>query len=179
VPKTDTIHKILIWLIAAGFAYYATVFVTPYAILLGIKMKTKSEYNQPVYSRAIDETERRVVMPNPDFIYVAMGYDVRKHPVRITGMMPDSTYASVAMYASNTENYFVVNDRQLPQKKFDIILTEDENVTDALRSKYPDAEIVFAKSNLGTVMMRILITDNERIPYLKTIQQSFKAEVVR
>jgi uncharacterized membrane protein len=176
VQSAYKIQLFLLWLIIAGLAYYATVFATPYAVLLGVKINSDATLNQPVYSRVIDETERRVVMPNPDFLYVAMGYDVRKHPVRITGSMPDSTYASVALYASNTENYFVVNDRQLPQKKFDIILAKEED--ESLPSKYPDSEIVYAKSTLGTVLMRMLITTPEEIPHLKNIQQSFKAEVL-
>ncbi len=163
----------------AACTYYTTVFITPYAILLGIKLKTKTEFNKPVFTNVVDETERRVVMPNPDFIYVVMGYDVSQHPVRLTGLMPDSTYASVAMYASNTENYFVLNDRQLPQKKFDIILTKEINSVDVLQAKYPDSEIVLAKSIRGTVMMRILITGNEQIDYLKSIQQSFMAKVLK
>jgi len=73
------------------------------------------------------EDSRAVVMPNPDFAYVSMFYDLDKGPIYISGLMPDSTYWSVALYEANTNNYFVKNDQQFDTNELDVIITTQKH----------------------------------------------------
>ncbi len=168
-----TISGILIFTLTGFAAYWSVIFVTPYAVLLKVKLSSRSEFNHPIYADIITDKDRHVVLPNPDFLYVVSGYDIRKSPVRITGKMPEDAYSSIAVYSNNTLNFFIKNDRQTPSKEFNILLVkEGEDV------KYSESgsEVLPAPSNLGTVMMRILIDDTSRIDYLKEIQKTFRIE---
>jgi len=93
-----TTSGILIFSLTAWAAYQTTVFLTPYVVLLKVKLHSRSEFNQPVYADRITDKDRHVVLPNPDFLYVAAGYSLRQAPIRITGRMPQGTYSSVALY---------------------------------------------------------------------------------
>ena len=165
----------LIFGAAAFAAYYLTVLATPYAVLAFVKTGAKSKLNQPVYSDIITDKDRHVVLPNPDFLYVACGYNLWEGPLRITGKMPDNSYASVALYASNTKNYYILNDRQVPQKEFDVLLVKEKD-----RSKFQTSEneVVASPTNLGVILMRILINDTSNIDYLSNIRDSFKVQLV-
>ena len=171
----STLKSILIVVLAAVAGYFLTIFITPRYILLKIKFNSGSKMNVPVYSDLMTDTHRHVVMPNPDFLYVACGYNLWKGPIRITGKMPDNTYSSVAFYSENTLNYYIKNDRQTPEKKYSFILTRDEED----KAKYPNEEVVVSPSWLGTILTRTLIAKPENIEQLKEVQRSFKVEELK
>lgn len=168
----NTIKSILIIIIAAIAGYFLTIFITPRYILLKIKFNSGSKMNVPGYADVMTEKHRHVVMPNPDFLYVASGYNLWNGPIRVTGKMPDSTYSSVAFYADNTLNYYIRNDRQTPDKKYNFILTRNEED----KAKYPNEEVIVSPSELGTIITRTLIDKPENIEQLKEVQHSFKVE---
>ena len=168
-----TVFGILIFLVASVAAYHATIFVTPYVILLKVKLGSHSQFNQPVYANVITAKDRQVVLPNPDFLYVVSGYNIRKAPIMITGMMPEGTYSSIAFYSSNTLNYYIRNDRQTPDRKINILLVKKGDEKEYAGT---GMEVVPSPSSLGTMMVRILIDDTSRMEELKTTQRSFKME---
>lgn len=168
----NIIKSILIVVIAVVTGYFLTIYITPRYILLKIKFNSGSKMNVPVYSDVMTDKDRHVVMPNPDFLYVASGYNLWKGPIRISGKMPDSTYSSVAFYSDNTLNYHIRNDRQTPDKKYSLILTRNEED----KAKYPNEEVIVSPSEFGTILTRILIDKPENIERLKEVQQSFKVE---
>jgi uncharacterized membrane protein len=58
---------------------------------------------------------------NPDSIISSMAYDVSDGPVRVSGEVWPQ-YWSLSLYQRNSDNYFVVNDRQLPSPNFDFVI---------------------------------------------------------
>lgn len=167
-----TVKSILIVVFAAVAGYFLTLYITPRYILLKIKFNSGSKMNVPVFSDVITEKDRHVVMPNPDFLYVASGYNLLNGPIRISGNMPDSNYSSVAFYSDNTLNYYIKNDRQTPDKKYSFILTKNEKD----KANYPNEEVIISPSWFGTVLTRTLIDKPENIEQLKEVQRSFKVE---
>lgn len=164
---------ILILLISAVAGYLLTVQATPYVILLAIKKGSGTTMNSPVYADIITDDHRQVVMPNPDFLYVACGYDIRKAPLRITGTMPEDSYCSVALYAANTLNFYIRNDRQTPGKEVDILLVKQGD-----EARYADThpKVVASPSSVGFMLVRILVRDTSEVGYLKGVQGSWKVE---
>lgn len=154
----------------AVLAYYFVLFATPRAVLLTLKMRSNGELNQPVYNGVISDNDRLVALPNPDFLYIAMGYDVRKGDLAITGLFPDTSYYSIALYDTDTRNYFIMSDRDTEQEDYKILLTTDKS------HKLGGHQTVLAESSRGFLLIRILITDPSRVEYLQEIQHSFKAE---
>lgn len=170
-----TLSGLLIFAVAGWLAYHTVVFLTPYAVLLKLKLASHSQFNQPVYADVITDKDRHVVLPNPDFLYVVSGYNIRKAPVRITGRLPEGTYSSIAFYSSNTRNFYVQNDRQTTDKEISILLVKEG---DEKKFAGKGGEVVAAPSALGTVMVRMLIDDTGRIGYLKEVQRTFRIHPV-
>lgn len=169
---STTVKSILIVVFAAVAGYFLTLYITPRYILLKIKFNSGSKMNVPVYSEVITEKDRHVVMPNPDFLYVASGYNLLNGPIRVSGKMSDSTYSSVAFYSDNTLNYYIKNDKQTPDKKYSFILTKNKED----KANYPNEEVIVSPSFMGTILTRTLIDKPENITQLKEIQRSFKVE---
>jgi uncharacterized membrane protein len=91
---------------------------------------------------------------------------VSKAPLRISASVPD-TYWSLSFFAPNTDNFFVINDRQVKGNRVDIIL-----VGPGISFKNPgNAQVVTSPSSRGVALIRILITDESRIEGLIKIQQ--------
>ncbi|MGH8239087.1 MAG: DUF1254 domain-containing protein, partial [Steroidobacteraceae bacterium] len=55
-----------------------------------------------------------VVRPSPDLAYSACVYDLSEGPVRVIASAWDD-YMSVSVFAHNSDNIFVINDRQAPE----------------------------------------------------------------
>ena len=151
-------------------AYHFTLWATPRAVLVALKFKAKSELNTPFYNDVVTNHDRMVALPNPDFLYVALGYDLRKSDLILSGKMPDSTYYSLALYDTDTRNYFRVNDRQCPEKEYAYRLsTRDREQEDGI-------PVIVSPGPVGFLLIRILITEPSRVDYLKEIQRSFKVD---
>jgi uncharacterized membrane protein len=153
-------------------AYHFTLWATPRAVLVALKFKAKSELNTPFYNDVVTDRDRMVALPNPDFLYVALGYDIRNSDLILSGKMPDSTYYSMALYDTDTRNYFRVNDRQCPDRTFTYRLTKQGT------ESADGMPVIISPTPVGFLLIRILITDPSRVEYLREIQRSFKVEVV-
>ena len=102
-----------------------------------------------------DEDSRAVVMPNPDFAYISMFYDLNNGPVHVSGKMPDSTYWSVALYEPNTSNHYVKNDMQYGTSDLDIVVAP-EGIS--YKSK-KESEVIVSPTIEGFLLFRILGTE--------------------
>ena len=66
-------------------------------------------FNHWINAPKTDASMRRVVMPNPDFVYSALFYDITDSPVAISGVLPGLSYASVSFYDDRCQPYYVYN----------------------------------------------------------------------
>ncbi|MBK6704983.1 MAG: DUF1254 domain-containing protein [Caulobacteraceae bacterium] len=69
--------------------------------------------NQWSHAPRTDEEARRVVRPSPDLAYSACVYDLAQGPLHVTAAAWDD-YMSVSVFAANSDNIFVQNDREAP-----------------------------------------------------------------
>jgi len=67
--------------------------------------------NQWHFADRVTETSRQIVRPSPDFAYSACAYDLSNGPVVITAT-PWNAYWSLSLYAANSDNFFVIDDRE-------------------------------------------------------------------
>ena len=154
--------------LAAAF-HVLTVMAFPRAIMVALAWKAKDLgqssnvlYHQP----RVTADSRVVVRPSPDLLYSVCAYDLSKAPLRISASVPD-TYWSLSFFASNTDNFFVINDREVKANPVDILL-----VGPGMSYKNPEnAQVVMSPSNRGVALIRILITDENRIEELTKIQR--------
>ena len=102
-----------------------------------------------IFPPMADATARRVVMPNPDLLYGLCVLDLERGPMIVRADPKLSTYWSIALYSSNSDHFFVLNDREAGQQpvKLRISATADQ------------PESIVAPSKKVLLLMRVLVPD--------------------
>jgi uncharacterized membrane protein len=157
----------IIWiastLLLAAALHVAFMFVYPY-ILMNAAMDRLSANGQReniwTHAPQMTETARLIVRPSPDLAYSSCVYDLSDGPVRIA-VQPWGDYMSLSLFGANTDNYFTLNDRRMPQSGAVVILrTADQALTDAQRAAA--FEVVDSPSARGIALVRRLAPSPER-----------------
>lgn len=116
-------------------------------------------YNRMLHPPRPTAQSRTVVRPSPDQLYSACSYDLAEGPVAIEGAAPTDSYWSLSFFAHNSDNFFVVNDRQLPDKSFRYLLIRDGVPAPA---GVEEERIIRSPSRTGIVLQRVFIDKDER-----------------
>lgn len=114
-----------------------------------------------------DDKARSIVLPSPDLAYVICVYDLAAGPLAVSFNPPDLPYWSVAAYASNTDNFVVVNDRNAGETRSLLLVSPNQPAPLAV----PDRRSVQAPSDRGVVLFRGLLPDGDPA-MLKQVQAS-------
>jgi len=122
--------------------------------------------NTMVPSPPTTEQSRKVVRPSPEILYSICIYDVTRKPLLFTYHLPDG-YWSASFYADNTDNFFVINDRQTKSKTVDILLVGRETPMPAAGN----AIVVRALSDKGLALIRVIVPDEKSLPGLVESQK--------
>lgn len=109
---------------------------------------------------------RHAVKPSPDLLYTVCVYDVSEKPLRISATVPD-TYWSISFYQTNTDNFFVLNDRQAVSNSVDIVLVGP----DMALPYAENAQVVVAPTKKGVFLLRSLIEDENQVGALIKTQK--------
>lgn len=125
-----------------------------------------SRVNTLLHSPGVTVDSRDVVKPSPDLLYSLCVYDVSDRPLRITAPVPD-TYWSLSFYQPNTDNFFVLNDRQAKTNPVEIVLVGPKMEV----PRGTNAEVVVAPTTKGIFLLRTLIMDEDKLDELIEIQK--------
>ncbi|MDB2567310.1 DUF1254 domain-containing protein [Flavobacteriaceae bacterium] len=131
----------------------------------------KIEKNQNIKDNEIkhfdipSDQSRNVVMPNPDFLYSTIFYDLSEKDLNINANMPDSTYWSVSFYKPNTINWFVKNDQEFVTNNLDLTLTFNDSGSE---------NVIKSPVKKGFMIIRILVEkkDQKSIELYRTLQKN-------
>lgn len=123
----------------AVIAHFAYVNAVP-RMLMSVAMTriAGGEHNAWRLAPRVTQESRTIVRPSPDFAYSACSYDLSQGPVRIH-VAPWEGYWSLSLYADNSDNFFVVDDREV-QGGVDVLVSRnrpsetDEPTVRAVRS---------------------------------------------
>jgi uncharacterized membrane protein len=143
----------------ALLTHVLVVWAIPYVIMAALSMSRPAEERGtgPLFPPMTDATQRRVVMPSPDLLYATCAFDVREHALRIQADPKLPGYWSIALYAANSDNFFVLNDRQAAGAPVDLVLIgPDMAKPGALPA---GARLVKAPGGRGLLLMRVLVGD--------------------
>jgi uncharacterized membrane protein len=159
--------------VVTGFIFFLLIaFVTQWAVIryapdLVFKealRRTNHQYNKWMNAGNTDAKMRRVVMPNPDFVYSALFYDVTNKDITVAGIFPDSTYASVSFYDDRCQPYYVYNNLDSTRRgKFELNLVNDDK---------GGANSVRAKTGKGVIICRFLKSTDSSYQQLVPYQQA-------
>lgn len=156
----------VVTIVVAIVIHLITVIGLPYYIMLRLASRSKGVINTIYHSPPTTAESRRVVRPSPDLLYSACGYDVSEKPLRIRAAIPD-TYWSISFYESNTDNFFVKNDRQVKSKQVEFILVR----RGMLYSPAENAEVIYSSTDKGIILFRILTRGEDTLKELIKIQK--------
>ena len=144
----------------ALLTHLMVVWAIPYAIMAALSAAAPAEGRGPglaYFPPMTDHTQRRVVMPSPDLLYATCAFDVRQQALRIQADPNLPGYWSIALYAANSDNFFVLNDRQAAGAPVDLVLVGPE--TGKPGALPAGAKLVTAPSGRGLLLMRVLVGD--------------------
>jgi uncharacterized membrane protein len=153
-------------IVLAAVFHLIVVTGLPYYIMLRLGLKSKGVLNTVYHSPPTTADSRRVVRPSPDLLYSACGYDVSKRPLRIRATIPE-TYWSISFYESNTDNFFVKNDRQIKSKQVEFILVR----RGMPYSHTGDAEVIYSPTDKGVILFRMLTMGEDTLKELIKVQK--------
>lgn len=158
------VYRALGMLLTAVLVHLLAVWATPRLIMNRVMSASVTSYFKPVrgvvFPPPVDASSRRVVMPSPDLLYSLCVYDLGDGPLRISAQPELDTYWSVALYADNSDNFFVQNDRQTGGGRLDLWLVSQGANTSA--PTVPEgSRVVVSPSRRGLLLMRVLTGDYE------------------
>lgn len=103
-----------------------TIHNAPKAVMADIESRIvqgAGSWNACYHNRVFGPRARAARRANPDSIISSMAYDLSDGPVRVSGEVWPR-YWSLSLYQQNSDNYFVVNDRQLSQPDFNFVIVQ-------------------------------------------------------
>ncbi len=166
--KSSWVRHLIIATIVALIAHTLTVWAVPRIIMdriiaLGSTDSAMERANGVALPPPTDHTQRRIVMPSPDLLYATCFFDLAEGPLRVTLSTDYPRYWSVALYASSSDNFFVVNDRRAPdgQVDFTVVPPGNEAATSTLQNG--DSRVVVSPTRRGMLLMRLLVNDDPAI----------------
>ena len=158
----------------AGLIHWAAIAYAPSLIMWRVMAVVGGrEANTIAHTERATASARAIVKPSPDLLYSRCVYDVSRKPMKVTTAAPANTYWSVAFYAANTDNFFVLNDRQANGQPATIVLVGQGQTV----PPQPQGTIVVsAPTPRGLVLFRTLINDDAREAELDTARRAAKCE---
>ena len=147
--------RILGVLAIAAAVHFSVVWAVPRVMMwklldsLGQAQSSANRMQSPVLPPLADATSRRVVMPNPDLLYGLCVLDLERGPVIVRADPKLSTYWSIALYSSNSDNFFVLNDREAGKLPVELRISTTADQPKA----------IVAPSKKVLLLMRVLVPD--------------------
>ncbi len=170
--------------LAAG-VHFAVVWAAPRLILRLViaSVSRRVGINAALHAGKPTAASRDVVLPSPDLLYTICAFDVSERPLKLTATVPEDTYWSLSLYADNTDNFFVVNDRDVAVRSAAIVLFGPDAVStkagpvigvspDVISAaEWPASGPVRSPSKRGIALFRILVDREERLGALRDVQK--------
>jgi uncharacterized membrane protein len=157
-------YRVLTLITTAILVHLLAVWAAPRLIMQvlmhGPMAQTMNMQNQAAFPPPVTAAARTVVMPSPDLLYSVCVYDVTTGPVRVSANPNLVSYWSIALYAANSDNFFVINDRKADGKPVDLWLVSEGGTSNA-RPIPAGSRVVVSPSKTGFLLMRVLTGDYE------------------
>ena len=177
------LKSIILTVILATIIHIAVVLALPSFIMNKAIQKIETSYinrliergldtgnvttiNKVMHSPPINVNSRSVVAPSPDLVYSIVVYDVSEKPLLIDVTIPD-TYWSISFFSTQTDNYYVKNDRQFETNPAQLLLVSKDKAVEAP----PNATVVKAATDKGIILFRSLIKSESHFQKLDKERQ--------
>jgi uncharacterized membrane protein len=144
------VYRVAALLITCVAVHLLAVWAAPRLIMQilmnGPTAQTLDMNNKAAFPPPVTAQSRAVVMPSPDLLYSVCAFDVSQGPVHVKAN---------PLYANNSDNFFVVNDRNAKGQSVDLwLVSKEANVGGAPTP--PGSTVVVMPSRTGFLLMRVL-----------------------
>lgn len=156
LPWSKVLRFVLVAMLVHLAAVWAVPRATMFMVLHGPVAKTLNFHNQAAFAPPVTAASRAVVMPSPDMLYALCHIDAAQGPVQVSADPQLSTYWSIALYASNSDNFFTLNDRQSAGRPVSLWLVAKPD--DAARAP-AGSTVVLMPGTQSLLLMRVLTSD--------------------
>ncbi len=158
---TRRLTVLLMFVTAVVVIHLATIWAAPRLIMQivmnGPHAQTLNMHNHAAFSEPITAASRTVVMPSPDMLYSMCVFDLSNGPVQVSANPQLKSYWSIALYAANSDNFFVINDQQAGDVPVDLWLVAPDATPPAKPGTVPaGSKVVMSPSTQGFLLMRVL-----------------------
>ena len=169
------VRWLVIMLVAAAAVHFAVVVGYPY-LLTGNLQRLLEPVGRNTFHHADPATpeDRAVVLPSPDLLYSVAVLDLSEGPVRITAPTAGA-YTSLSLYARNSDNFFVLNDRQTEGKSLDVIVVGPGQPEPSAGG----ARVVRSPGTTGLAMLRYLAGTDEQKEQVEAARKQARCEAVK
>ena len=158
-------HEWILWcavvLAVAAIVHAATLREMP-RFIMARSVSRMGPPNVMHFPQRPDENSRVVVRPSPDLLYSICPFNLSKGPLRVTARVPHDTYWSVAAFDPDTNNFFVRDDRQIAGDEIEIVALRPGMIPPPVGGA-TERIFVFAPSETGVFLFRLLINDESRL----------------
>ena len=156
-------RRALALLLLAAATHLLAVWALPRLIMARLAAGATAAEKSGVYLPPMtDHQQRRIVMPSPDLLYATCAFDLRERGLAIRADPRNAGHAgywSIALYATNSDNFDVNNDRQAGDAPLHLMLRRDGDAAAPLPA---GAKLVTSPSSRGLLLMRVLVADYAR-----------------
>jgi uncharacterized membrane protein len=164
-----TFSLLLFFIAIAAFTQWVVIKYIPNAVH-AIAVWRVHKTNEWISNNKTSDSMRTVVLPNPDFIYSALFYNVREHDLTVNGVLPDSVYGSVAFYDDRCQPFYVYNNLDSTRKgAFHFLLSSQTSTGD---------NQVKAKSGTGVIICRYLVKSDSAFAAMKQLQSRLSSKAM-
>lgn len=163
---------VAVFVFAAGL-HALTIYSLPSLIMdrAESRLLKAGEMNAAIHAPRVNSDSRGVVRPSPNLLYSLCVYNLEAGPLRVSSPVPEG-YWSLSIYNNNTDNFFVLNDRQAGGDKVEFLLIGPESRADNPNN----LPLIDAPTNDGIVLMRSLIGDEGGFPELDALRKNATCE---
>jgi uncharacterized membrane protein len=163
----------------AAVLHVAFVWFLPHAIMqiFMSRLAGLASVNRVVAPPLPTDTSRTVVTPSPDLLYGTCVFDITHGPVRVT-LRPPSTYWSLALFDTNTDNVFKLNATDIESETAEIVLGSASDIA-AVKADFPSAKLVQPPHASGVMLARILVLDKSNMAEALAAQKSVSCDTIK
>ena len=166
------LNKIFILLILGTIVHLAFIIYYPTFKMWKFDRDIAStSVNKIIHSDKVDSNSRTVIRPSPDLLYSVCAYDASYSPVVITSDVLN-TYWAMSFYASNSDNYAIINDMDINGDNVKVYLFGPSSKP----TKINDGYAIFSPSNKGAVLIRRFLGNESNIDELYRNQDSLTCD---
>jgi uncharacterized membrane protein len=159
-------------LLGAALVHVAALAALPRAIMSRVLagLAAQAGENVFVHPPLASAESRTIVRPSPDLAYSSAVFDVSERRLRIVVPLT-APYTSLSGFATNTDNFFALNDLTAGAQTIDVVLVGPSTP----RSGLEGLRVIESPSDRGVLLVRRVVPSPEAFPAIDAARQRTRA----